>query len=58
MSITMDDHHCFDEGRLAAAQGKKQKDCPYPKDSDKYDTWQEGFEHVTGSDEEGEPLED
>jgi hypothetical protein len=48
----------FEEGKLAALQGKPVSLNPYPEDSDEHGKWAEGHDYVTGSDEDGEPNDD
>ncbi len=56
----------FEEGKVAAQQGKPASANPYPPDSDDHEDWAEGYDYVSGSDddddmddeEDGEPLDD
>jgi hypothetical protein len=48
----------FEEGKLAASQGEPASSNPYPKDSGERDLWEEGYEYVAESDDEGEPKGD
>ncbi len=42
----------FEEGKLAAQQGKPASANPYPPDSDDYEDWAEGHDYVSGSDDD------
>ncbi len=51
----MDNDKAMEEGKLAASQGEKASSNPYPDDSDEWGHWEEGFNFVKDSDEDGEP---
>ena len=44
----------FEEGKVAAQQGKPVSANPYPPDSDDHEDWAEGHDYVSGSDEDDE----
>jgi hypothetical protein len=48
----------FEEGKLAAQQGKPASANPYPPDSDDHEDWSEGYDYVSGSDEDDELTDD
>jgi hypothetical protein len=48
----------FEQGRLAALQREPASSNPYPEDSDDHALWAEGYDSVTGADEDGELKDD
>jgi len=50
----------FEEGKVAAQQGKPASANPYPPDSDDHEDWAEGYDYVSGSDDDDddEPIDD
>jgi hypothetical protein len=48
----------FEEGKLAASQGKPASANPYPPDSDDHEDWAEGHDYVSGSDDDDELMDD
>jgi len=48
----------FEEGKLAASQGKPASSNPYPEDSEEHVLWAEGYDYNAGSDEDGELQDD
>ena len=48
----------FEEGKIAAQQGKPGSANPYPPDSDDHEDWAEGHDYVSGSDEDDELTDD
>ena len=47
----------FEEGKVAAQQGKPASANPYPPNSDDHEDWAEGHDYVSGSDEMTTPDE-
>jgi hypothetical protein len=53
-----DNDKAMEEGKMAASQGEPITANPYPEDSDEHGYWEEGHNFVTGSDEDGELIEE
>ena len=48
----------FEEGELAAAEGKPLADNPYPPGSDAHEQWAKGWRFYHSVEEDGEPQDD
>jgi hypothetical protein len=48
----------FEEGKAAARQGKPASANPYPPDSDDHEDWAEGYDYVSGSDDDDELMDE